>query len=198
MMRPAQTRPRDFGGLARQISAWTTNLLASAIVLAGGLAIGWQVISWWHDDSANAAANDEAALDQLKLPLADQGHEFWTSSGLLKVERVRGNRTDALDGMRAFCRATPPVVQRAEARPGEMAFVAQVAEEAPLEEAGGIALYQPKGQDAMVVAVDRRAGRIVGWSFALPAGQQSWSLYHFRPAGNGLAASTASIAKQAP
>ena len=192
------TQARDFAGLARQISAWTTNLLASAIVLAGGLAIGWQVIGWWHEESVSAAINHEPALARPKLPLIDQGQEFWTTSGLLKVERLNGTHRDAVAGMRAFCRTSPLVGHETESKPGEAVLLEQLAKQTPLEEVGEIALYQPSGQDAMVVSVDRRAGRIVGWSFALAAGQKSWSLYHFRPAAGASVTSTASIANQAP
>jgi hypothetical protein len=65
--------------------------------------------------------------------------------------------------------------------PGEERFVTKLEDETPLEEAGDLALYQPRGQTAMVVAVSRSRQRIVGWSFGLESEKGLWSLYHFQP-----------------
>jgi len=192
------THERSFAGLAKQISGWTTNLLATAIVVVGGLALGWQVLDSWRDQPQPTAMSPEAALAAAKLPDMGEGQEFWTKSGLLKVERVRGGLSDAIGGMLEFCRAIAPSRQHATAGLAEAQFVAQLALQSPLEETGGVALYQPRGQTTMVVAVSRQTRRIVGWSFALPAGEGTWSLYHFRPAAGLTTSSTASIAKQSP
>jgi hypothetical protein len=179
--RSPDSRQRSFASLAAQVSGWTTNLLATAIVLVGGLALGWQVIAWWRDQPRADATSQEASLAAARLPDVGEGREFLTASGLLKVERVSGGPSDAIAGMRQFCRANAPSEQQMTAGPAEAQFVAQLTLQPPLEETGDVALYQPRGQTAMVVAVNRQARRIVGWSFALPAGEGLWSIYHFRP-----------------
>jgi hypothetical protein len=174
----------SFASLARQISGWTTNLLATAIVLAGGLAFGWQVLFWWHEQPQPAAGPSEAFLAAADLPPA-AGREFWTKHGPLKVEQVRGGPDEAIVTMRASCRGIQPPQDSAAAGPGEVQFLAQLSRQAPLEEAGDLALYQPPGRLAMVVAVSRSRQRIVGWSFALSASDGTWTLYHFRPQSAG-------------
>jgi len=178
---PAQgTSAVSFGALAKSISAWTTNLLATAIVLAGGLALGWQVLAWWHEAPQMATANPELAA--ANLPLVDDSREFWTSHGPLKIERVRGSEADAVAGMWSYQKATIAGSEAAATLgPGEKRFLAALQGQTPLEESGDLTLYQPRGQTAMVVAVSRPQQRIVGWSFALESEHELWTLYHFRP-----------------
>jgi hypothetical protein len=179
--------------LAKNISGWTTNLLATAIVLVGGLGLGWQVLAWWHD-APQPAASANPDLVAANLPLVGESREFWTTHGPLKIERVSGGQEEAVAAMRAFCRGidiargdgTPThfvgtPVPATLGGPGEERFVSKLQDETPLEEAGDLALYQPRGQTAMVVAVSRSRQRIVGWSFALEAEGGMWSLYHFQP-----------------
>jgi len=190
--KPAQSASgRSFGELARRISVWTTNLLATAIVLVGGLGLGWQVLAWWRGEPAVAGTE---SLSRASLPLVGDSREFWTTHGPLKIERVSGGQENAVAAMRAFCRGidvgsgdgTPThcvgaPVPTTLGGPGEQRFVAKLQDERPLEEAGDLALYQPRGQSAMVVAVSRSRQRIVGWSFGLELEQGTWSLYHFQP-----------------
>src|SRR5262245_15515966 len=150
-----------FGRLARRITAWTTNLLATAIVLAAGLAMGWQVLAWWHE---RPAAETAAALPpEAALPAIAESREFWTRGGPLRIERIRGVAAAAQAAMREFCREGSPPLRggptatesQATAGPGEAQFVASLAKQTPLESAGEIDLYQPPGQKAMVVAVGK-------------------------------------------
>ncbi len=170
----------NFGQLARRISAWTTNLLAAAIVVAIGLALGWQLTSWWREKPAPADAGDLTTA-AANLPQVGNEREFWTKGGLLKVQRITGTPDDALTAMRAFCREKTTAEAPRSTGQGEAAFVAQLLTEQPLEESPPLALYQPPGQAAMIVAVDRQTQQIVSWSFALPTTDAHWSLYHFRP-----------------
>jgi hypothetical protein len=185
----------DFTDLAKRISGWTTNLLATAIVLVGGIALGWQVISWWRDQLEPDATSQAEALAAANLPAAGEGREFWTKSGLLKVERVRGGSSEAIAALRSFCRTESMAAPSSAAGEAEAEFVGKLAQQTPLEEAEGVALYQPRGQTSMVVAVNRQTQRIVAWSFALPVSDGIWSAYHFRPAGGRSTNLTTSIAK---
>ncbi|HEY2415877.1 MAG TPA: hypothetical protein VGI40_26790 [Pirellulaceae bacterium] len=173
-------RSADYGTLAQRISGWTTNILAAAIVIAIGLALGWQITGWFREPSA-ATSLSEGANVSVNLPAIANEHEFLTSSGLVKVQRQNGTPTEAIEAMRAFCREKPLATQPRTIGPGEAAFVKQLMAEPPLEQSPPIALFQPPGQALMVVAVDRERSQIVGWSFATPAPGGAWSLYHFRP-----------------
>jgi hypothetical protein len=181
---PARQTSASYGALARRVGGWTTNLLATAIILVGGLAMGWQVLAWWRDE-AGASDQKELAAQLDNLPLMAEGREFRTKNGPLKVERVHGDAAQAARAMREFCRGVPAATSEGTAGPGETKFVAQLRQQTPLEEAGDLSLYQPPGQRAMVVAVGRTSGRIIGWSFALPAEEGVWTLYHFRPMAAG-------------
>jgi len=178
----AENPPRSaatFGDLSRRISGWTTNLLVVGVILTIGLALGWQLTGWWRESAAPplTPARDLAA----NLPAIENEREFWTSGGLLKIQRQAGNPDDVLGAMRAFCRQPAETLTPREIRSGEANFVSTLLDTTPLEEAGPLALYQPPGQAAMIVAIDRPARRIVAWSIATPADDGQWSLYHFRP-----------------
>jgi hypothetical protein len=178
---PASQRSHsDFGQLARRISGWTTNLLASGIVLVAGLAIGWQVLVWWRE----AGPDDAAAMQENLAALVPQmeGREFWTKHGPVRIERFHGSEAEATAAMRAFCRAADARTGLAGlAGPGEERFVKKLREQPALEESGSVAVYQPAGQTGMMVGVRGPDNRIVAWSFALPVEERVWHLYHFRP-----------------
>jgi hypothetical protein len=168
----------SFSGVARKIRAWTTNLLATAIVLACGLAIGWQVTVWWRDQTRPPQLNAEV---DAKLALLTQAREFRTRSGSLKVQQTAGSAEEAVAAMCSLCRQQAAATKSRKAGPGEAAFIAELVEQAPLEEAGALSLYQPKGQASMVVAVDRAQQRIASWCFAFPSADGLWSIYHLAP-----------------
>src|SRR5262245_25635041 len=175
-----------FGRLARRIATWTTNLLATAIVLAAGLAMGWQVLAWWHERPQPEVA---APLPELSLPAIAESREFWTRGGPLRIERVHGDAVAAQAAMREFCRQGSVLQSEAAAGPGEAQFVASLTQQTPLETAGEIDLYLPPGQTAMVVAVSRSSRRIVSWSLSAQRGEGEWSLFHFRPQAPSIAGS---------
>src|SRR5262245_55922383 len=91
----------SFLSVARRIRAWTTNLLATAIVLACGLAIGWQVTVWWRDQPKQPKLNVDS---DAKLALLTQAREFRTHSGSLKVQQTAGNAEEAVAAMCSLCR----------------------------------------------------------------------------------------------
>src|SRR5262249_44639639 len=122
------------------------------------------------------------AAPALNMPDLGEGMEFLTNSGALKIERVRGQASDAALAMQRFCRSAAVAAPLRPADDGEAKFVAQLTDQTRLEESGEVALYQPRDQTSMVIAVDRSSQRIVGWSFALPTRDGVWSVYHFQPA----------------
>ena len=73
-------RPADYSTLARRISGWTTNLLTAAIVIAIGLAIGWQITGWFREPPATPILTDVANASA-NLPTIASEHEFLTSGG---------------------------------------------------------------------------------------------------------------------
>src|SRR5262245_7370902 len=114
----------SFGSLDRRIRGWTSRLLAIAIVLALGLALGWQVSAWWNEKPPQRP--DVQAASAAALPQLGTGREFITTSGLLKVERQIGDLSDAIGAMKAFCRQAEAGPRLKAAGPGEADFVAQL------------------------------------------------------------------------
>jgi hypothetical protein len=192
------TRPPAQGGyaaVARRIGGWTANLLATAIVLVASLAIGRQIVVWWHEGPPDAT---ESAAAQGDLPVAaPQELRWWTARGPLTVEQVQGDEAAVLAAMCRRCREEPagivPLGQPGNnpAGPGEERYVARLANERPVEQTESLDLYQPSGGLAQVVAVARQRRRIAAWSFALPVGPSSWSCYTIHAAGAALPAAGA-------
>jgi hypothetical protein len=191
------SRPPAPGGyalVARRVGGWTANLLATAIVLVASLAIGRQVLSWWHE-AEPAAAADAAASEPLP-DAAPQELRWWTARGPLTIEQVRGDEAAVLAALRRRCREAPAgpfsagisvAAGPAATGPGEEHYAARLANERPIEQTGDLDLYQPSGGLTQVVAVARQTRRIAAWSFALPSqadsGEPVWSCYTIHAAG---------------
>jgi hypothetical protein len=181
--------PGGFGRLARRIGGWTANLLASAIVLVASLAIGRQIVIWWHEASSPQTADSVGEKDD--LPAAAPAElRWWTARGPLTVEHIQGDQAAVLAAMRRRCREAPggqlAGQWTAPAGPGEARYVARLANERPVEQTEDLDLFQPAGGPTMVVAVARRERRIAAWSFALrneAAGSSAWSCYTIHAAG---------------
>jgi hypothetical protein len=168
----------SYTSLARKLSIYTTNLLATAIVLVLGLTLGWQVLAWWRDQPD---ASTGAAATSAQLPSQLENYEFLTTHGTLKIERFYGDADQALVAMRSFQRATVPARQMLPpAGQQEQRLLDQLKSQPALEQVGDLAFHQPPDQKLMVAAVSRSQQRIVGWSFALPAEDGSWSLFHIQ------------------
>jgi len=178
-MNPSPSESADFRALAGRIRGLTTSLLAVAIVLALGLALGWQLAAWWREKPPAAAG--ETQITAASMPTLGVDQEFLTESGLLKVEHQAGELNDAIAAMQARCRESVTSRRNTTPGPNESRFVNQLLKEPPLELSPPLALYQPPGQSLMVVAINRDSQQIVGWSIAVPSGEREWSLYHFRP-----------------
>jgi hypothetical protein len=186
----AASRAYDAGGfaaVARRISGWTANLLASGIVIVACLAIGRQTIAWWYESPVDVTAKSPAASLPESLP---QELQLMTRHGSLTMEQIRGDREMALVAMRKRCTQeaaesdlhSPDQSSRtAPLREEEERFLARLANSAPIEQTSGIDLYQPQGELTMVVAVSRKPRRIAAWSFAIPAEEAVWSCYTVRP-----------------
>lgn len=184
--------------LGERISAWTTRLVLSALVLLAGWGFGRQVMEWWAAEPAGdpgqgpAAALPEAvAAREPQLALSD-GQWVMTWQG------VAASREEALGMLRARCRplvadapwpAQPP-------GPAEQRLLALLADARPIaEQPGRWGLYQQEGALDLVVGTRlvgaaTQAGpgaapsqrRVVVWGLAVPHGPHEWALYAFYPA----------------
>jgi hypothetical protein len=177
-----------FGRLAQRIAGWSANLLATALVLVAGLAVGRQVLVWWYESPSQPIA--ESSDDN--VPPETPGElRLWTTRGPASITGVVGERAAALTLMRTECQrlvaaATDHhgVSPDRDLRPGEQRFLEKLAKLTPVEQTEGLSLYEylPGGEVTMVVAVRRQVPQIAAWSFALEAQPTHWSCYTFCPA----------------
>ncbi len=141
--------------VARRLSRWTTNLLASGLILVLALGVGRQLIGWWRIEPS--AAGPQAAVD------ASLSGEAWLPSRLrfgdspyeIEHRLAHGDRAAAIDQLAAACREqaasfAAPLPPLGEA---ERQLLAAVAELEPLATAGPLRLYGSLYGVPLVVAV---------------------------------------------
>lgn len=190
--------PATFAGLGKRIRSRTTDLLAIAIVLIGGFAVGGQVTRWWNaDDSAadnaapqaGAAAGNSAPFntgDPVQLDLGCCGRS-------LERSQFPGERDAAAERLVARCLrfATTATVPQNPPDEGERKLLDQLRGEKPVAVTeDGTRLFRFDGPVMFATAVKSadasgdapRAERIVCWAAAFPAGDNEWTLYVFGPA----------------
>jgi hypothetical protein len=179
-----------FGNLARRITGWSANLLATALVLVAGVAVGRQVLDWWYESPPAPPALSSDA----DLPPETPGElRLWTSRGPMTLTRIVGERDAAIAAMREACKSITQQAERHRGRslqrdettsagPGEQRFLEKLAKLTPVEQTRELDLFAPPGDVTMVVAVHRNRARIAAWSFALEGEPATWSCYTFGPA----------------
>jgi hypothetical protein len=198
----AQQPPRDFGALAQRISAYTSRVLLSAVVVVAGIGFGRQVLRWWRDDATDVPLQLPAAVSGLGRPSA--GHEVIVGDRPWSIVRqpFEGDAAAASRALLAACRnaaseiagTTPPAPG-----PEERELLARLAGSEPeLQIPGGISLYALPDGFPMVVgtlsggetAGSDPKGQVEGldsavalWGIAVPVASTGWSLYTFHPEG---------------
>jgi hypothetical protein len=190
-----------YAKLARRLTAWTSNSLATAIVLVLALSGGRQLVRWYQEDPLPSDhASGELALhgssgEPLSLELAGGGHT-------LRRESIRGSVDDATKRLQRFCRGVlESDVQPTEpVQPSQQRFLATLADRQPVEEdAGRWSIFRLPGLMPMVVGVRRASqapvsaellaevpGRVLAWGVAVPSGQNDWILYQHQAVSDGV------------
>lgn len=197
--RAPSPQPNDFGRLARRMADWTTKGLFSALVLAGGMGFGRQVIRWWHDDESPPAVAEPPA-PAFELAAGGEPVEFAAGDSNLRFGRlsIAGDHAEAADSLRALCRRDLETAAPWSPSPDaeERAMLGRLTKLDPVEriEKAGATLYEPAPGMPLVVGVRRvsAAGkgglenatswqdRVVLWGLAAPVGPREWMLYQFR------------------
>jgi len=191
---PTDKPPPSFGRLANKIRGRTSDLLAIAIVVIGGLAVGSQVSRWWdNEDDPNGSATrnvgDDAAGFGEREPLTlDFGNSPYSTIRSV----TQGGRKTATQQLVDECRSaakTAPFPAHPPS-PAETKLLARVKTEKPLLRGEGWRLFRVEGPLTMVSVVrDQSPGvsktpgvgspRVVCWGLAFPAGEVRWVLYRF-------------------
>jgi hypothetical protein len=211
-----QESGRDFGRLSRRIAGWTTNGLATALVILAGLTLGRQVLIWWKETPATPSAG--GARDGAPAPETGiRQLEFGALATTVQTRQVRGTRQEVLLQLRELCRpaARPESPADASAPPAERRLLAELAGKDPAESGDGWRIDElPQGLPLVVcsTSVERSsfpskskpgaAGngmnsvlpspldpRIVSIGLAVPGREGQWTAYAFRVDGAASAAS---------
>ena len=184
--------PSDFAELSRKIARRTTDLLAVAVLLAGGLTIGAQVMEWWNSDAAPIATS----MTPPPSPWDDRGGarlEFAGADWSITRRPVEGAEVDATNALVNSCRratADPSDVDRLPAiDESERDLLAHLGDWTPIEDTGGSRIYLIGGPLPWVVATRRDTDvsesasgaavgeRVICWGLALPQSDGRWMLY---------------------
>ena len=182
-------KPADFGSLARRITGWTANGLATALILVAGLTFGRQVLLWWREEPA---ATSPHKADLASLEDGIKHLEFGALTGPVQTRKVSGSRDDVLAALRDMCR--PSERPRAEAgsplSEAEARLLTELAGKEPAEAGDGWRIDQlPQGLPLVICSTT--AGnrsppkvpldlRILAIGLAVPAADDAWSAYAFR------------------
>ena len=204
----ADTPKASFGELSKRIRSRTTDLLAVAIVLVGGLTLGTRIVRWWSTDESELAlqpsppANVSWGAGHSPVSL-----EFGEGPIQLERQTASGDRqaviSQLVDRCAAVARETRSVT--ANMLPAEQNLLKQLERFAPVrEEPGRWQVYFVELPLGLVVATrtiakdqrpvensakapvsqpatDRPARRVVCWGLAQPARKGEWVLFLMRP-----------------
>ncbi len=201
------TPPPGFAQLARRITIWTSNSLAIAVVVAGGLLVGRQFSGWLAISPQDVAGNSQLSSADVGLPdLGDprQTHTLGFGSQPLALSRMAfvGDKSSLLQAMRGMCRAATPAEASVAGEAGvmESRLLVDIASQQPVEQKAGVwSMFQLDGPVPMVVVAHASLQRVLCWGLALPVDvkTQQWTLFCCTPS-TGTAEETEDAALPAP
>lgn len=179
-----------YGQLARRVAGWTTNGLATALVLLAGLTLGRQVLIWWQEAPA------ESALPSPAADVAARQLEFESLATTVQSRTIRGTRAELLQKLRDLCRPAkrPQAMQDPSPSDAERRLLAELAAKEPAEVGDGWRIDELPQQLPLVVcstwAGPQRTARalpldlrIVSIGLAIPSEKDEWTAYAFRLGG---------------
>jgi hypothetical protein len=152
-----ESAPASFASVARKVSGWTTNLLATGLILVLALGLGRQLVGWWRIDPNQALP--PLPTDQLGPgstdPTAPYTLEFGDSPFSIDERTVHGDRAKAAGQLLAACRLAAAESSAPTDPPGaaEKKLLETVRLLEPLEVAGEVRFYGPETGFPLLVAV---------------------------------------------
>lgn len=204
--RPDEPKPFGFHELARRMSNWTGNFIATCLVLVCAIGFGRQMMEWSADPLLSEAAvphpNDFAL--EMGVPDSFDILEFGATRDTFHRQSFQGDQKRALEQLRDLTRgatlsATLPTKPIS---PAEQKLIDQIRHSAPAETLpNGRLLYVVPGPlptwigalrpKPVATALEEKTTaeksaaaldsplRLVTWGMAVPANKSSWSLYVF-------------------
>lgn len=180
------SHPRDFGELARRISSRTTDLLAIGILIAGGLAVGGSLMTWWRSEPPVAIVPAAPAA-----PWSDPGGvelQFGQTPWSIRRESVTAEPEAARDLLLERMRGAVAAASGVALPPpdeAELRLLAELRQWSPHETSstgrlyviGGPLLWMVGTSGANLAGSAEAADRVICWGLALPQADESWTLY---------------------
>ena len=200
--------PTGFAALSHKIRSRTTDLLAVAIVIVGGVGIGTQFSQWWANDDSNPTpplpAESYVSWGNDDTPVT---LEFGNHPIQLQRQTIRGNRDVALAKLVEIGAKVAELSARPTTRiqPAEQKLLGLLQRQTPVREQPGVwRVYRIERPMTLVIATrtinrhDDSAGiandvsvsppqpdhpnrRVVCWGMAQPSGQGVWVLFTMQP-----------------
>jgi hypothetical protein len=170
--------------LARRVSGWTSNLLATGIVLAAAVGVGRQLTHWWRIEP------DRSSTLHVEPPDSESQATFGGGYSLRRIE-WKGDLESALARLRKECRAIAengPALSRPVSE-SEQRFLSRTRARPPLEEqADRWQIHQFEGKLPLLVAVrlaksGRDESRVVAWGLAMPTDEEACTLLVYEAGG---------------
>jgi hypothetical protein len=196
-----------YASVARRVSGWTTNLLATAIVVLIALLFGRQLIALWRAPEPFPSVRAENQLAAFDDPLTPLQLEFGNSPMVLHRQPFLGDLDEALQQLCQACAEQLKQLPRPASKTvsaAEASLLARVTKRPPLKLVWPDgALYQlddslPVVVGTKLVAGDPRAGsvgnlteRVVTWGIAVPGADEGWTLYAFGTQGDDVQSESA-------
>lgn len=181
--------PSSFATLARRISAWTSRLLVSALILVGGIVFGRHLVRLWQTDEMPPIPAMAPGPGVLNEPV---DLRFGSSAGQIRRQAIEGDEATARKSLRKLCRETVATAQGPVGPTGrhEQELLDMLATNEPVEQQPGQwRLYELNQALPMTVAVrlipsDPRmvaqpGVRVVIWGIAAPLAEGRWVAYAF-------------------
>lgn len=189
---PVETAPVDQGSskptLAKQITGWTNNLLATSMVLVVALAVGSQLIGMWSDRPDSSSDLDSGNLTAWPQ-LESCAIEFGNRPYQLHRKQLNATRDEVTRLLQRDCReileSNP--VPSGPMGPAERRMLASSISVSPVEEVVGrwrlIQVRDPAGnQLPMFIGIkdnNQESGesRMVVWGIAMGSGEDQWTTF---------------------
>ncbi len=192
------SQPPSFAAIARCITGWTTNLLATGIIVVLALVVGKQLVVWWQVEPGGSSGPGLAS----SVPLADVGAggplelDFGQMPYQIQCRNVRGDGRAATDALVAACRelAARGAAIFPDFGSAEAGLLKLAARSSPIARGPGeIEVFASGAGMPLVVVTSAATGgsgstfsppqlgagqrRVVTWGLAAAAAESEWNLY---------------------
>jgi hypothetical protein len=195
--KPNQRRAKDdtnYRSVAKRISGWTTNLLATSIVVLIALVFGRKLVQLWRPPSPAPNVSTPQQLAAFDDPFTPLRLKFGDSPVVMHRQPLVGSANEAVEQLCRSCsdQLTSSAPPTGKASPAELMLLHRLAGRRPRNDSPPqSSLYQLDEALPMVVGTKQVAARdavrddgkdrrrVVTWGIAVPVADNQWTLFSF-------------------